>query len=599
MSDSIDPQLLDYYQRELTWLNRAGVDFIENYPLLAAGLKLSPSGSQDPHVERLLESFALLAARLQRRLDDGYSEFSDALLEQLYPMAMRPMPSCVIAQFVPDKPKLELSDGHLIERGLSVFKAPDKDQPDSIYFRTSASVKLWPVEVEAVTFLGSDAPQQTNVPQAVSALKLTLKCSGKKTWAKLGITTLRIHLAGAPNNSALLYDLLAAHSLAIVCALPGGIKRPLQRKPVPVGFSDQERLLPEEDGVHPALRLLVEYFAFPEKFAFFDIPLDIPAQATDMLELYIAFDRLPDNHITLQREDVALGCVPLINLFPRTSETIRPDGTRTEHRLSADTYRDNSIEIHSITRLSASSPDKTVSVVPAYYASQHEQGTGGLFWHARRISGLKPGRLGTDLMLSLVDTHFQPCMDMPGNAFTAQVLCTNRHQAQNLAAHTRLKFESSGPVEKILLLNPPTRQSIPDLDGTSRWRLVSQLNLNHMSLVEGPAALSALKEMLILHNLRDDAAAQLQIDGISDLNTERVVDHVGEDAWRGWRKGLEVQLTLDANCFAGSSRVLFSGVLAHFFALYANTNCFVRTVLKDDNKVIKQWQPSSKPDLIL
>ncbi|MEF9672355.1 type VI secretion system baseplate subunit TssF [Pseudomonas sp. PCH446] len=123
MSDSIDARLLDYYQRELTWLHRAGSDFVKNHPTLASSLKLSSSGSQDPHVERLIESFALLAARLQRRLDDGYSEFSDALLEQLYPMALRPMPSCAIVQFGPDPSKGSLTAGYHLPRGTQVFKA--------------------------------------------------------------------------------------------------------------------------------------------------------------------------------------------------------------------------------------------------------------------------------------------------------------------------------------------------------------------------------------------------------------------------------------------------------------------------------------------
>lgn len=68
MSDSIDPQLLDYYQRELTWLRHAGSQFAERYPKVARRLQLSPGECPDPHVERLLEGFALLAARLQRRL---------------------------------------------------------------------------------------------------------------------------------------------------------------------------------------------------------------------------------------------------------------------------------------------------------------------------------------------------------------------------------------------------------------------------------------------------------------------------------------------------------------------------------------------------
>lgn len=111
----------------------------------------------------------------------------------------------------------------------------------------------------------------------------------------------------------------------------------------------------------------------------------------------------------------------------------------------------------------------------------------------------------------------------------------------------------------------------------SRWRLVSQLTLNHLSLVEGPRALEALREILALHNLRDDASARRQIEGLRQLDCQRVVAHVGEDAWRGWRNGLEIRLRLDPQHFVGASGVLFSAVLAQFFSLYATANRFVRT----------------------
>ena len=121
MSDSIDPLLLNYYQRELTWLRNAGSAFAERYPKVARRLELSPGESQDPHIERLLEGFALLSARLQRRLDDDYAEFSDALLEQLYPLALRPLPSCAIVRFEPDLTKSALDSGYSLPRDTPLF----------------------------------------------------------------------------------------------------------------------------------------------------------------------------------------------------------------------------------------------------------------------------------------------------------------------------------------------------------------------------------------------------------------------------------------------------------------------------------------------
>ena len=354
MSDSIDAQLLDYYQRELTWLRHAGSQFAERYPKVARRLELSPGECPDPHVERLLEGFALLAARLQRRLDDDYAEFSDALLEQLYPLAMRPLPSCAIVQFEPDPSKGNLDEGYPLPRDTPLFVTTDKGQ--SIHFRSTAAVHLWPVEVTEALILGSDEAQAlTGVAQSRSALRLSLRCLGESQWAGLGIEQLRIHLAASPVINACLYDLLGAHAMQVLAGSPGSVPTPLKGLPQIVGFADDEALLPDEDGVHPGMRLLAEYFAFADKFHFFDLPLHGVTSDSQTLYLYIVFDRAPGSRLHLQASDIALGCAPVINLFPRTSEPLRPDGTHSEYRLIADSHRENSVEIHSIRGMRASS----------------------------------------------------------------------------------------------------------------------------------------------------------------------------------------------------------------------------------------------------
>jgi len=597
MSDSIDPQLLDYYQRELTWLRHAGSQFAERYPKVARRLELSPGECPDPHVERLLEGFALLAARLQRRLDDDYAEFSDALLEQLYPLAVRPLPSCAIVQFEPDPSKGKLDGGYPLPRDTPLFVTTSKGE--SIHFRTSAAVRLWPIEVTEALLLGSDEAQAlTGVAQSRSALRLSLRCLGESQWSELEIDSLRIHLAASPVINAGLYDLLGAHAVQVLAGSPGSIPAKVKGLPQIVGFSDDEVLLPDEDGVHPGMRLLAEYFAFPEKFHFFDLPLGGVSSDSQTLYLYIVFDRAPAGRLHLQASDIALGCAPVINLFPRTSEPLRPDGTRSEYRLVADSHRENSVEIHSI-RAMRSSSSAGVQRLPAYYGSQHSGGDQQRYWHARRVSGQSPNRLGSDLLVSVVDTRFEPQTDLPDYSLTAELLCTNRHLAQSLPAGTPLGFERPGPVAWARLRNPPSPQSLPRLDGDSRWRLVSQLTLNHLSLVEGPQAMDALKEILHLHNLRDEASALRQIDGLLSLACERVIGHVGADAWRGWRNGLEVQLQLDPQHFVGSSAVLFSAVLAQFFSVYATANRFVRTVLMQADKEVKAWQPQAGMPLSL
>lgn len=577
MSASIDETLLDYYQRELGYLRQAGGEFAASYPKIAHRLALSEYECPDPHVERLLECFAFLSAKLNRKLDDDYTQFSNALLEQLYPHAIRPLPVTAIARFTPDPAKGNLAEGYHIPRHTPLFATTGTG--DTIYFRTTAAQTVWPLQISAAHLLdGEQAQALSGLPQARSALKLTLECLAPHQWSALPVERLRIHLAGSAVTSAALYDLLAAHSIGSL-------------SPESLGFGADERLSPEEGGVDPAYSLLPEYFACPEKFLFFDLPLPDRAEranATTHLDVIIPFDREPTHQLSLQTGDIALGCVPVINLFPRTSEPLRPDGTRSEYLLLADAHRRHSTEIYRVCQVRAGQTSKA-TVIPPYFSTGHGDAGEGLYWHARRVrrSG---DQSGSDILLTLIDSQFDATHD-GSMSLSAQLLCTNGSLAARLPAGCPLGFETPGPVAHVRLLRQPRRSSDAPLSGSSRWRLVSQLSLNHLSFSEGPQALAALREMLALHNLGANPAIQQQISGIQALDSERITSHVGQDAWRGWRNGLQLTLTLNPDNFAGSSPVLFAGVLAHFFARYASTNRFVRTVLRLHDREITPWQP--------
>lgn len=596
MSASIDDTLLDYYQRELSYLRQAGGDFSARYPKIAHRLALSEYECPDPHVERLLECFAFLSAKLNRKLDDDYTQFSNALLEQLYPHAIRPLPVTAIARFTPDPAKGNLAEGYHIPRHTPLFTATGTG--DTIYFRTAAAQTLWPLQISEAHLLDAEQAQAlSGLPQARSALKLTLECLAPHPWSALPVERLRIHLAGSAVTSATLYDLLAAHSIG-----------PLS--PEPLGFGADERLLPEEGGVDPVYSLLPEYFTCPEKFLFFDLPLpNRPdrANATTHLDVIIPFDREPAHQLSLQAGDIALGCVPVINLFPRTSEPLRPDGTRSEYLLLADAHRRHSTEIHRVCQVRAGQTNQA-TVIPPYFSTGHGDAAESLYWHARRVP--RPGngsdkqsgsQAGSDILLTLTDSQFDRANPAHGGSMSlsAQLLCTNGELAASLPAGCPLGFETPGPVAHVKLLRQPRRSSDAPLGGSTRWRLVSQLSLNHLSLSEGPQALAALREMLTLHDLGANPAVQQQISGIQAIDCERITSHVGHDAWRGWRNGVQLTLTLNPENFIGSSPVLFAGVLAHFFARYATVNRFVRTVLRLHDREIAPWQPQIGSPLAL
>jgi len=120
-------ELLVYYERELTFLRQMGAEFAAQYPKVASRLQLDPSRCEDPHVERMIEAVALLAARIHLRLDDDFPEITQALLNVVYPHYTRPLPSMSIAEFSLRESKLTTS--LRIPRETILYSRPVEGMP--------------------------------------------------------------------------------------------------------------------------------------------------------------------------------------------------------------------------------------------------------------------------------------------------------------------------------------------------------------------------------------------------------------------------------------------------------------------------------------
>jgi type VI secretion system protein ImpG len=166
--------LLLYYERELTYLRKLGAEFAHKYPKVASRLQLEASKTEDPHVERLLEGFAFLAARVHRRLDDDFPEISETLLEMLHPQLIRPVPSMCIVDMPLDPAQGRLPDGHLVPRGSTLHSRPVNGVP--CVFRTVYDTTLWPFTVTAAQWTAPDrAGGGAHGRGAVGAIRVELR----------------------------------------------------------------------------------------------------------------------------------------------------------------------------------------------------------------------------------------------------------------------------------------------------------------------------------------------------------------------------------------------------------------------------------------
>src|SRR5947209_1397281 len=351
-------ELLPYYERELTFIRQMAGEFSEKYPGVAGRLKLEPNICEDPHVERLIEAFALLAGRVHRKLDDEFPEITESLLDVLYPHYLRPIPSLAITQFRSNADQSAVAAGVEIPAGTPVHSALEDGEACS--FRTCYPATLWPLRVVDASFTRNNRFSSAGLSGAAT-VRIQLECSGEPRLQQLPLRFLRFYLNGEKAAIQALYELLFVHSAGIAL-------RPLGTQdsaPVPlpvncvreVGFSADEGLLPYSDRSFIGYRLLQEYFSFPEKFAFFDVTgLDrIPLTGFGRsFEIVITLKETDDKHRVAALEQAVdantfqLGCTPIVNLFERIAEPIRISQTKTECRIIPDQHRQKTTEIYSV-----------------------------------------------------------------------------------------------------------------------------------------------------------------------------------------------------------------------------------------------------------
>ena len=463
-------EILTYYERELSFLRQTGAEFAASYPKIASRLLLEADKCEDPHVERLIQAFAFLAARIRYKLDDDFPEITDSLLSVLYPHYLAPVPSMAIVQFVLDAERGKLTEPFRIARGAKLFSPPVSGAP--CRFRTAYPVTLWPLTVTSARLGAADGLGASK--RAVSVIRLGLRAQGGTSIAGLRPEALRFFLHGEGHQTWPLYELLC-NNVREVHLRPGAGRPapPIRLGPEcirPVGFAADEGLLPYGPRSFLGYRLLHEYFAFPEKFLFVDVTgLDAAAKAGfgEELEILIFLDHIAAaGRPSSQPSTFRLGCTPVVNLFEQIAEPIRVSQTDSEYRVVLDGRRQDATEVYSVDSVVSVSPDDPQPLVyRPFYSFKHEmdQDQQRTFWYATRRASDRKGDAGTEVYLSLVDLDFKPSRP-PAETLTVHVTCTNRDLPARLpfgGERGVLELEGAAPLSRILCLTKPTTVARP------------------------------------------------------------------------------------------------------------------------------------------
>ncbi|HZW29684.1 MAG TPA: type VI secretion system baseplate subunit TssF [Isosphaeraceae bacterium] len=609
-------ELLDYYNRELRFIRELANSFARSHPKIAERLRLSADdAADDPHVERLIEAFAYLTARIRLKLDDDLPEITESLLNLIYPHYLAPVPSMAIVQFQLDPEQVQLTKGHVIPRHTELQTELIEGKP--CQFRTCYPVTLWPIELKQAGLAEAPfvAPETPYSGEATAVLRLSLASLTKEiTFAAMGLDVLRLFLRGQPHNVHRLYELLLNHTIGV--AVAGSARDPqptlLERDCVrAVGFERDEGLLSYPARSFLGYRLLTEYFAFPQKFLFVDLVLPQRALADlgQQLEVYLFLNRsVPELVRTVTAQTFPLGCTPIINLFKQRAETISLTHTDFELPVVPDRRLPLAYEIYSIDRVVATPPQGSPVEYRPFFSVKHavDRAAETRYWHATRRRAEESGVVGdsgTDVSIALVDLKFRP--SAPANwTLDVETTCLNRDLPERLpfgGDQPRLEMtQGKGLVARIRCLTPPTRTLRPELGHGAQWRLISHLALNHLSLVDDDQA-ESFREILKLYDFKDSEETRGQIDGLLSVRGRRVVGPVRTEGPLAFCRGIEVTIRLDEDRFTGGGLFLFASVLERFLALYCTLNSFTKLIatVKGREGELRRWPPRMGENLLV
>jgi len=623
----MDPRLLRLYSDELTHLREVGAEFAREFPKIASRLGLEGMEVTDPYVERLLEGFAFLAARVQLKLESEQPRLIAHLLEATYPNFLAPVPSMMVARFGIDPADPNLVKGHAVPRGSAIVSELARGQDTRCEFRSAHEVTLWPVElVDAQYFsYASDLPL-ARLPGAQGArggLRIRLRSGGGALFSQLGMDRLSFFISAPDDLAFRLHELVLAAASGTWVRAEGIDDAARQWRGAdsvrPLGFAAGEALLPESLRAFSGYRLLQEGAAMPQRLLFFEIGSlaeRLAGAACDEIELVVFLQRGdPALEALVDAKSLALFCTPAINLFHKRLDRIQLGPGAWEYHVVPDRTRPMDYEVHSIATVTGYGTGRVAQqdFLPLY-ASFHEESAASRedahgFYTVRREPrllsprqkqhGSRSSYIGEEVYLSLVDPRHAPYRE-DVRQLSVAAWVSNRDLPTLLAngpsggAGSPWRLESPGPVMRVDVLRGPTRPVTRRPVGELGWQLVSHLTLNHLSLVgETPAhAAAALRTMLQLYAPPEDAAWARLVEGVRALQARSVVRRLPFQGPLTFGTGVELVLELDELAFQGSSAFAFASVLERFFARHAAINSFTQLTLRTPQRGdVMRWPP--------
>ena len=580
----MDDLILRYYESEMRYLREAGKEFAKIHPDRAGQLNLDRVGDRDPYVERLFEGFAFLTGRLRQKIDDDLPELTESLVSLLWPHYLRLIPSLSIIELTPNYSTLSRLE--VIPKGLQVQTEPLGPTGTKCPFRTTQPVTLQPVKINQVR-LGVHQDGR-------SIINIRLGFGELIDFEQVDLSKLRLYLnADAPIASALHHAL--THQVSAIqlrySNQPNEIVH-FQGKITPVGFSEEDRLWLKPDNAFAGYQLLLEYFAFREKFMFVDLHglniRNVP-EGCEYIDIEIILNQTWPSDMPFNKDNIRLHCVPVINLFDMEADPIVVNQLESEYLLRPLLRQDGHIEIYSVENVEAITRSGRYSYVP-FTSFKHR---GGMLRHdaPERYyhTHVRKGASGLhETWLVLGGKIWDKGQSLETETLSLRVTGTNGMLPRKTLSNARIQSLSSSQnsISSVRNLCSPTLPCYPPTEDRFHWRVLSHLAPNYLSLINA----EVLRGTLALYDWTENELNRRRLEGIVDVS-HRMIKRIEKGMLQ---RGIEIEVTINSFQFTGEGDVMLFGELLHqFFALYADVNLFTQLVinlLPVGNKIV--WNQS-------
>ncbi|NDZ13096.1 type VI secretion system baseplate subunit TssF [Variovorax sp. WS11] len=626
----MDPRLLTLYEQELRYFRESSGEFARAFPKIAHRLGIEGQDVADPYVERLIEATAFLAARVGLKLDAEYPRFTGHLLDIVYPQFMAPTPSMIVVSLAIDPDDANLAGGPTLPRGSGLRARHAVGQNTHCEFRTSRALRVWPVEVQRAQYFtyAPDLPlaQHPQSREIRGGLRIALRATAGLKFNQIALDELLIHFGGAEDVAWQLHECMLGKPLGVLVqplsaggvaagAAAGAVRQLPASAVQPVGFEDDEALLPVTATGFSGHRLVQEYFAFPQRFQFARIvglQRVLSAMAVSEVELVVLFSR---GDAALEKlvsaDNVQLHCVPAINLFSKRLDRVTVNEGVSQFHLVPDRTRPQDFEVHTVTEVighgNPAGADTTPELAflpfyaafhgsrhshPAYFTTTREPRMPSA---RQRTEGHRSSHIGSEAYMQIVDPQQAPYAGSL-RQLAVSALVTNRDLPLLMPLGRENDFDciDAFPAQRVRMVRGPSRPVSPVVNHGLGWRVIDHLALNYLSLADSFAqqGAAALREMLMLYAVHGDEVRQGQVRGLLSVRSKPVARRLPLAGPIAFGRGLEVTLEVDRNAFHGHSAFLFGAVMARYLARHVEVNHFVETVLTVAGRgEIMRWRP--------